>query len=231
MDTSVAGRLSDQVVAVGLGIAALTVTAQSVAHVVGVRLLDDRFLHLNADDEHGVPAWTSSAATFAAAFAVLLLALGRERIVGWLAVLASLLAFFSLDDAVVIHERLSENVADALGYGETAQRVISVLAFTPLFALALWLLVRAGRQLSGRVQWLLYGGIVLLGTALATELASSILYEFADVSRGTWPDTIEVVIEESLELGGWILIGTAFLAAFVLSLGEDRGMRRRTVES
>lgn len=214
---------------VGLAIAAITVTAQAVAHVVGVQFLDDRYLHLNADDELGLPSWVSSSATFAAAFAAFLLALMQERIDASLLMLAGLLAFFSLDDAIAVHERLGERVADALGYGETAQRLIWLILFLPLFALAAILLVSTAWRLPGRLAGLVLFGLLLLLLALATELVSSVLYELADVERGSWADTIEVVLEESAELAAWILIATALLAAVSIAAHEDREPLRRRV--
>jgi hypothetical protein len=214
---------------VGLAIAAITVTAQAVAHVIGVQLLDDRYLHLNADDELGLPAWVSSSATFAAAFAAFLLALMQARIDASLLVLAGLLAFFSLDDAIAVHERLGERVADTLGYGETAQRLIWLILFLPLFAVAGLLLLRSARRLPTQLAGLMYLGLGLLLLALTTELVSSAAYELADVERGSWPDTVEVVLEESAELGGWILIATALLAAVSLGAREDREPLRRKV--
>jgi MFS family permease len=214
---------------VGLAIAAITVTAQAVAHVVGVQLLDDRYLHLNADDELGLPAWVSSSATFTAAFAAFVLALMQDRIDRSLLVLAGLLAFFSLDDAIAVHERLGEKAADALGYGETAQRLIWPVLFLPLLALAALLLVRTARRLPEQLAGLVYLGLGLLGLALATELVSSALYELADVERGSWPDTVEVVLEESAELAAWIVIATALLAALSIGAREDRAPLRRKV--
>lgn len=214
---------------VGLAIAAITVTAQAVAHVVGVQLLDDRYLHLNADDELGLPAWVSSCATFAAAFAAFLLALMQDRIDGSLLVLAGLLAFFSLDDAIAVHERLGEKVADALGYGETAQRLIWLILFFPLLALAAILLIRTARRLAAHHARLVYLGLGLLLLAIAAELLSSVVYELADVERGSWLDTLEVVVEESAELAAWILIATALLAAVSLGAREDREPLRRKV--
>jgi hypothetical protein len=214
---------------VGLAIAAITVTAQAVAHIVGVHVLDDRYLHLNADDELGLPSWVSSSATFAAAFAAFLLALMQDRIDALLLVLAGLLAFFSLDDAIAVHERLGEKVADALGYGETAQRLIWLLLFLPLFALAALLLARTAWRLPGRLAGLVLFGLLLLLLALATELVSSVLYELADVERGSWADTIEVVVEESAELAAWMLIATALLAAVSMGAREDRDPLRRKV--
>jgi hypothetical protein len=220
---------SEWLVALGVVIAAVTVTAQSVGHLVGVKLLDDRYLHLNADDELGLPAWISAAATFAAAYGVLLLVLLREAIDRSLVALVALIAFFSLDDAVVVHERAGEKIAEALGYGDYAERLIWPLLFGPLFLAALVLLVYASRQLSDRPRNLLRVGIGLFVLALGAELASSAVYSAADVEPGSWPDVFEVLVEEGAELGGWILVATAFLTAVVARLDEDRAVDRRRV--
>ena len=150
---------------VGLAIAAITVTAQAVAHVLGVQLVDDRYLHLNADDELGLPAWVSS----------------------------------------------------------------SAVLFLPLFGLAALLLLRTARRLPAQLAGLVYLGLGLLVLALATELVSTALYELADVERGSWPDTLEVVLEETAELAAWILIATALLTAVSIGAREDRVPLRRKV--
>jgi hypothetical protein len=222
-----AGGVDESLVTVGIVIAALTVTVQSVGHVVGVRLLDDRYVHLNVDEELGLAAWTSAAVTFAAAFAVLLLTLLREAIDRWLVGLVALVAFFSLDDAVVVHERAAEKIAEALGYGDYAERLIWPILFGPLFLAALILLVHASRELPDRARGLVRIGIGLFVVALGTELLSSAVYSAADVEPGSWPDVFEVLVEESAELSGWILVATAFLAAVVAYLDEDHAAERR----
>lgn len=214
-------------VMLGVAIAVFTVIAQSVGHLVGVRLLDDRFLHLNADDEHGLAAWTSSSATFVAAFAVLLFAFLQETIDRWLVALAGLLAFFSLDDAVVVHERAGEKIAETLGYGDDAERLIWPILFLPLFVAGLGLLLYASRQLSPRLSRLVLWGMALFVLALAAEATSSLVYSAADVERGSWPDVFEVIVEEGAELAGWIIVATAFLAAVLVRLDEDRAPGRR----
>ncbi len=221
------GRRADRLVEVGVTIAVATVTAQSAAHLLGVHVYDDRFFHMNADDEHGLPAWLGASATFAAAFGVLMLALLRATIDRKLIALACLLAFFSLDDAVAIHERIGEKVAGAFGYGDIAERLAWPAVFLPLFLAGLVLLVYVGRQLPVRLERLLHWGVGLLALALAAEAVSSVLYAFLDVERGSWPDSLEVIVEEGAELGAWMLIATALLAGVVGILDEDRADGRR----
>jgi Na+/proline symporter len=224
-------RPADRLVELGVAIAAITVTAQSVAHLVGVRLLDDRYRQLNSDEEFALAAWLGSSATFAAAFAVLVYALLQEELERRLLVLAGLLAFFSLDDAIVIHERLGEKVAGSLSYGETAERLVWPVLFLPLFALGLVLLLSAGRQLPARLERLVLVGVGLLALAVAAEAFSTGMYEFFGVEPESWPDALEVMIEEGAEVGAWILVATAFLAAVLLALDEDRPPERRRVAS
>ena len=224
--TEQGGRPADRLVKLGITIAAATVTAQSAAHLIGVRLLDDRYLHLNADDEQGFPAWLSSSATFTAAFAVLLLALLREEVDRRFVALAALLAFFSLDDAVGIHERLAEKVGGALGYGDTAERLIWPVIYLPLLIVGVSLLLYVGRQLPDALERLLRWGLGFLALAVVAEGFSTLLAA-ADVERGSWPDVLEVIVEEGAELAAWILIATALFAAVLAILNEDRASERR----
>lgn len=208
----------------GYVIAGGTIAALSAAHIVGVRLLDNAITNLNADEEGNVLAWAGSASIFAAAFAALVLALTAASVDGRLLAVAGIAAALSLDDAIVLHERLAKRVVDALGMSEGAQRLAWPPIYLPLLAVMLFLLLDAARRIPPTAGRSLRVGLGLLGLAVATELVSAYPMIVLDVELGSWPDALEVAVEESAEIGGWLLIAFALAAAAAarLARGEPR---------
>ena len=205
----------------GYAIAATTVVLQSAAHVVGVSVLDDRIWNLNADVEFNAVAWAGSAATFAAALAAFALALVPADVDRRLLALSFLLAAFSLDDAIGIHERLALRGADALGLSPDAGRAIWPVVYLPLLAAGLLLLLDTARRVFEGAGRLLRHGVALLVLALAAEFVAAFLGTVLDVQRGAWPDVAEVTIEEGAEIGGWLLISFGLAAALVMRASAE----------
>jgi hypothetical protein len=69
--------------------------------------------------------------------------------------------------------------------------------------------------------------LLLLGLAVAFEVAGLGTELLADEST-TWPDSIEVALEEGAELGGWIFIAAGLSASLVVEVADAlRGARPR----
>jgi hypothetical protein len=219
------GRSSSEraqlLIGVGYAIAAGTVVVQSAAHVIGVRLLDDRVWNLNADNEGNALTWAGSAATFTAALAAFVLALVPREVDRRLLALSLLLAAFSVDDAIGIHERLAVSGADALDLSADAGRAIWPVVYLPALVAALLLLLEAARRGFGRAGRMVRHGIALLVVAMAAELTAAFATVVLDVRRGSWPDVVEVVIEEGAELGAWLLIAFGLTAALIVRASEE----------
>lgn len=191
-------------------VAAAAVAAVVASHLAYFGLFDREAGVLNADAEQGAWAWASTASAFAAAFAALVLAAlergtARRRIS-----LACLLALFSLDDAVQLHEDYGEEFTEGiLGLPERAAHAVWPVLFLPLLAAALLLLVREARAADRAAARVLSVGAALLAAAVALEAVAAVL------DPDTWLGAIEIALEEGFELGGWVLIATA-LASLVL---------------
>ncbi len=205
--------------ALATGAAAL----QGVAHVVNA-LLDHSVQLVDADYDHSALGWAGSVATIAGVPAALLLAAVRPSRRRSLLALAAALSFFSLDDAVFLHERVGE-LDTELGLGSSGGRLVWPAVYLPLLTGTLYLLLVASRAAPARAGRILRVGAGLLVAAVALEVSSYSLvrlgYGFRD-----WPFTIEIVLEEGLELAGWILIAgglTAAAAAALLERGESAG--------
>jgi len=206
-----------RVVVGGLVLTAAAVAIQSLAHIANVALWDNNWDALNADSDTGGPAWASSVLQFAAALLVLLMA-ALQPVRQWaLAVLAAVLAFFSLDDLIMVHERVS-TVAQDLHLWAHAGRLVWPVIFLPLLTIAflgLWLIAAESGDEIGRS---IRVGLGLLVLAVGLEIAAQGLFAL-DVGRLDAPFVAEVVLEEGAELAGWGLIVTG-LAAALLDLHE-----------
>jgi len=183
-------------------------------HVANAQLSGGRHRRLDADVEGSLFSWASSSVTFMAGSLALVLALIDRRHRVSFAVLALVLAFFSLDDTVVVHEHLGEKLAEVLGLPSFYQRTFWVLLYLPILVIGLGLLLELTRRVPASVRNALRVGIAFLAGAVLAELISTLLFA-GGTTIGSWPDTIEVAIEEGLELAGWILISAALAAAAV----------------
>jgi hypothetical protein len=202
----------------GLALTAAAVAIQSLAHVVNVAFWDNNWDALNADSDTGAPAWASSVLEFAAALLVVLMAALQPARQWPLFVLAAVLAFFSLDDLIMVHERVS-TVAQDLDLWAHAGRLVWPVIFLPLLTIAflgLWLIAAESVGDVGRP---IRVGLGLLVLAIGLEIAAQGLFAL-DVGRLDAPFVAEVVVEEGAELAGWGLIVTGLAAALL-----DSGLR------
>jgi hypothetical protein len=199
----------------GIAITAAAVVVQSGLHFLDVVVLDRRHPALDSDAEGSVAAWQGSVAQFAAALLVLLLAVRFPARRTGLVILAGVLAFFSFDDIVQVHEWLGRTVVDAIGASQRYGADVWPVLYLPLLAIVALGLWRVGDELGGEVQPLLVGGLALLGAGMFVELLSPAIREWASFVP-------EIVIEEAAELAGWGLIATALTVAVVAQFDTSR---------
>jgi hypothetical protein len=196
------------VIRAGVVVAAVAVVVQTA-----VQLANRAWLHtprLNADVDESALTWLSAGATAVAAVAVLALAfvsLRRVRLI----VLAAVLVVFVVDDVLALHEQASLKVSATLGLDLTYTRAIWPLLYLPALAfafIALWQL--AGRAVSVAGLAIRRGLVTLVG-AIALEVLWTVWHQ-GPGSIGDWPDTVEVAVEEGLELAAWIVIASGLTA-------------------
>jgi hypothetical protein len=202
-------RAIDRLIAFGFGFAIAAVLFQAMAHLTYVFLTDGRAGELNLDAEQGAFSWVSSGTTFCAAFVSFLLALFRPQRRARLFALAAIFALFSLDDAIELHERLGESATTNLfNLGKSFNYALWPVLFFPLLGLAFLLLWDVSRSSAGRGRRTLRVGMALLVVGVAAEAAASAWYVPGGEAE-TWPGALQIIVEESAELAGWILIVTA----------------------
>lgn len=208
----------------GAWTAIIAVTVQTAAHLVYSYVWPS--LLLNADNDWGTFAWASTVVTFSGALAAsVLAALGPER--GLKLTLAAILAFFSFDDGVRLHERLSADVVSLIPW-EHAGRVAGMLVLLPLMAVAFVVLWRLSRAEAGRVRGHIRLGLGFLVTAIFLEAVVSTLIRRGGWSGSDLPMVLEVLVEEGAELGGWILIVTGLTTIGFRALSRLDGASRPT---
>ena len=211
--------VAERLLTTAMVVAFVAAFVQGVIHLSNFALADLEVTLLNAGSDVAAFAWASTVATFAAAFAALVLAAVAKRWVPTLATLAVMLAFLSLDDFVQIHERISEEALE-IGFSEAwhVGRLFWVVVLLPVLAatfVLLWRMARDAPEDEGRVLRL---GLGLLVSAVALEAASPLLFQFG-WDHLTWPYEVEVAVEEGAELAGWIAIAGALAARAVRAVG------------
>jgi hypothetical protein len=202
------------------------VVLQSGLHLVDAAVLDLRIDRLDADRDQSVWSWAGSAAELTAGFGAALLAVVAPRRWKTLAFLALVFVFFSMDDTIQVHERLS-HIFDHFGT-PIPRRIVWPMLYAPLMLVTSVLLWRVSGAIAERCRRAVRGGLVMLAAAVVLEFAVSTLIIHAGYGR-THDDTrtgsmlyeYEVVVEEALELAGWLLIG-----AGLVSTGLDLLVRR-----
>jgi hypothetical protein len=182
----------------GVALVVAAVAVQSVLHGVGAAFLGGDVELLDANEEATPATWASTAAVFAAALAVALLAVVRAQRRWLYGGLAALLAFLSLDDVAQLHERLNR-------FGE-AWTVYAV----PLLGLTLILLWQVAQDASSGDRRLIRIGLALLVLAVVMETLQRLWLDGYDEDSWVW--ALDTGIEEASELAGWGLVATALLA-------------------
>lgn len=218
--------LGDAIVRLGVILAIAAVAGQTLAHIADDVLFDSRWDILNADREQNIPTWASAASAFAAAVGAVLGAVvpGRSR---WVyGGLATILAYFSLDDAVGLHELIVHERVDELGTIEHAARVVWPVLYLPLLVGGLALLVLVARQAIRSARLAILAGLGMLVAAVAIEVLGTLTLELG-LSEASFGYTLQVVIEEGLELGGWIVIATGLIGDAMARATETRAAETR----
>jgi hypothetical protein len=205
----------DRVLTVGLVVGCAGVAIQTLVHLLNMAFKGSPQLDANA--EFNAMSWASTVATFAAAFAAGLHAtlLGERR--RTYAFLACAFAFLSLDDAILLHERISGWFFDTVGFSASWDRVLWPALYLPLGGATLVLLAAVALTVPARAGRFILVGLVLLLSAVAAEVLS------APVSTGEtsgWGHVLEGAYEEGVELVGWILIGAGLTTSTLFEAGR-----------
>jgi hypothetical protein len=162
------------------------------------------FRFFDLDDERSIPTWYSSLLLIGCA--VLLLTISRlvNRTGGvdltrWTA-LSGVFAYLAFDEAVSIHERVSEPLRDTLGLTGAFHYSWVIPAAVLLAAFGLYMLPFMFRLSRRTAVLFAIAGAVFVSGALGMELVSGIIVSQAGTEVASYQ--IVVTIEESLEIIG-----------------------------
>jgi hypothetical protein len=206
----------DRVLTVGLAVALTAAVIQTLVHLLNAAFIDRA--QLDARAEANTMTWASSAATFAAAFAAALHAVLLSERRRTHVFIACVFAFFSLDEAVLVHERLAESVLAAVGQDTSWDSVVWPAFYLPLAGMVAVLLVSVTRTTPTRARRFVLVGLVLLVTAVAAEVLSAPVS--TPETEGGWAHVFESAYEEGAELTGWILIATGLTVSTLSEAGR-----------
>ena len=176
------------------------------AFMLGQKLLD-------ANREGTIWTWASVVAAFALALGAGLrfVAIPIER--GRYGVLALAAAFLSLDDLIVLHERLAGVAVKLFDLSFVWDSVLWPAFYAPLLGAVVVILERVTRRSPTVIRRQALVGIALLGMAVALEVVS------APWSTGTnLVHTVEGGLEEAAEQAGWTLLASAIMALVLRDL-------------
>lgn len=202
----------DRFVRAGIAIAAVSFAVIAICQFAFVFVFDGETVFLNADAEDSSFSWASSVVTFSAGVVAFLIALDGHLPRRYFA-LAALLAWFSFDDSVQMHERIGEWVTeDVFLAREAYSHAVWVVVFLPLLAAAFLLLWRVGEELPARARTVLRAGLACLVVGLVAEAAAAAWYGAGETAE-TFFGATQIAVEEGAELAGWILIATGLSVA------------------
>jgi hypothetical protein len=212
-----------RVVRAGALMAGFAVLAQCAAHVGNRAWLESR--HLNADVDGNLLTWLTAGATIAGALAALTIGLVvRERRIQLL-LLSAVLGLLALDDVIALHERVGGKTTGLLGIeGDYGRALWPALYFPLLFFVLVTLWQLAGRIVAPAAVAIRVG-LALLVAAVGAEMLWS-AWHLGGGQIGDWPDTIQVAIEEGMELAGWILIAAGLTAVALARVSHTRASVR-----
>jgi hypothetical protein len=214
--------LGERLLRIGVRLAVVAVALQTIAHLGNEFLLDDRVEGLDADIEGNVFTWASSVTTFTVGVAAFLHAVAFPRRRREFGALAALGIWFSLDDAIVVHERVALELGeDVLGLPDYVAVRLWLLLYLPLLLAAGFLLWRIAEEVWEPAARLVRLGLYLLVASVPVEIAGAGT-RWLDEEGTSVPEDLRIAVEEGLELGGWILVAAGLTTAVVVALVQYR---------
>jgi hypothetical protein len=215
---------SFRIVRSAAAVAIVATVVQSLATAVNLFVLDGSTGSVDATVEGGVWTWAASGATLVAAVSAAAIAVGLDRAPWQFGLLAAVLAFLSLDDSLVLHERVGEWFRDVLGTPEYVGG-LWVLAYPPLLVVVAWGLWRTAKEVDPPVRRALLASLALLAAAVVVEFVGVGTKAFEESTGIAAPHDVRAIIEEGAELGAWILAAGGLLAALVAGATGTRDER------
>jgi hypothetical protein len=186
--------------------AAIAGGVQTFVGVVNELAFEASFL--NPDEEGSIFQIATAVVTAAGGVAVVAHAVRHRLRRKPLLLLGGILLYFAADDLLAIHERLGEATGEFL-FGLPAHVAVRlwILVLAPLLVAAVVLLVAEARRADAPIRRVLIGGLATLGAAVLVEVGGAVTRSPAFIQQVSGkPETIRYLLEEALELAGWVLV-------------------------
>jgi hypothetical protein len=199
-----------------VAVAVAATVAQSLTTAVSLFALDGSAESIAATVEGGVWTWAAAGSALvaaAAAAAVATVDVGSSR-AGRFWLLAAVLAFFSLDDWLVLHEEVGEWFRDELGAPDYVGG-LWVIAYPPLLFVACWGLWRTAAEALPLLRRLLLASLVLLAAAVIVEFLGVGTKAIEESTGNAVAHDLRAIVEEGAELAAWVLAAGALLGVLV----------------
>ena len=198
-------------------VAIAATVVQSLTTGVSLFALDGSAESIDATVEGGVWTWAAAGSALVAAVAAAALAtvleVGSSRARRlWL--LAAVLAFFSLDDWLVLHEEVGEWFREELG-APSYVGGLWVLAYPPLLLVACWGLWRTAYEAAPSLRRLLLASLALLAAAVIVEFLGVGTKAIEESTGNAVAHDLRAIVEEGVELAAWILAAGGLLGLLV----------------
>ena len=188
---------------------------------------------LNPDEEGSLFQLLTAATTALAGVAAAAHALRFPARRGRFGALAAILLYFAADDVLIIHEWLGDQVGEGLfGFPDHIAVRMWIVVLAPLLAAAFVLVAAEALRVGPPLRTVLLGGLASLVAAVAVEVVGVVTRSPSFIERVSGkPETLRYLVEESFELGGWVLIAGGLWAllahdARVAALGPADARRR-----
>jgi hypothetical protein len=189
-----------------------------VADVYQRGIAPDDIETFNIDGRNNPVTWFHAIVLAGAAFSALGVALttfdGARRLV-WL-VLGLGIAFFSMDKAIAIHERVGSKIEDWLALPQDGGRIAWQVAWSPILLVVAAALLIGVSQSNRRTQLWAFGLLLAGGAKLVLEGLTFFAVRYLDATERTgWFYGIEVNVEETVQLLGFACLFAGFAQLFV----------------
>ena len=188
---------------------------------------------LNPDEEGSLFQLLTAATTALAGVAAAAHALRFPARRGRFGALAAILLYFAADDVLIIHEWLGDQVGEGVfGFPDHIAVRMWIVVLAPLLAATFVLVAAEALRVGPPLRTVLLGGLGSLVAAVAVEVVGVVTRSPSFIERVSGkPETLRYLVEESFELGGWVLIAGGLWAllahdARVAALGPADARRR-----
>ena len=211
---------------VGLVAAVVAVVAQTAAYLLDGLVLGPGNGPTIAKGEGSAFDWFSVVAVVAVVMAAGFHAAYLRHRRRAFALLATILAYLAVDDALGLHERVTSAVGGWLAVSDHGDTLF-LLPYLPPLAFAFGLLLTTARESGGPARKVMYLGLVLLAATLATRVLAALMIA-SGLTLEKWEKALGGAVIHDTEVGAWLLVASGLASSVCAGLAAPvRTLPRR----